>query len=391
MTFKNIKFEESPIMRSLEKIAKEKGMIKEAPLKKEAESNLDLSISTSLMENILKLCAGLRKSGLNKQADELEVNFLTYKKANTLYETSKETGEDLVDRAHPNGSHKLEGVLGDSLVETILDKHLKMVDVVNKKPTGKLSSSSSIINAIKIALADDSYINVANEKFKSAVTELINLCNMVNTTEDTSEFSRPRGLFGGEYFTSKAPLASIERHLNAMVDNLKDELSKPIKSSYIEEHMRGYIREFNYLIRTSDNINSDRKKSYMAKANEINQKFTDAKNIIDNGANAAVNPQPVVTPAPAPVKIDPSVKILQGYSEVLNNIGLFRARIKARELSNADVLNKWLDTAENYTKKYQLELNQSQYKSDVDVMNSYTQKLETVKQKLEAFKQKWLQ
>lgn len=192
MTFKHIKFEDSVVMRSLEKLYKEKGLIKEESLKKEASSKLDLRASSNLMENILKLCTGLRSYGLDKQANELESNYLSYKKANTLYETSKENGEDLINAAHPKGSHKVD-VLGDDLavVETILDRHLKMIKVVDKVPTGKLASSN-IINSVKKALGSDpegSYDSIetrANLLINQIITQMTKFKTFINNIEGES-------------------------------------------------------------------------------------------------------------------------------------------------------------------------------------------------------------
>lgn len=154
MSWKHSKFDKSTIFRSLERIAIEKGIVKPEEIKKEASNKeLDLNPSDNLVGNIMKLCAGLRHEGMSKYADELELNFLNYKKAQTLYETTKETGEDLVDMAHPKGSHRLEGVEGDSVFETIIDQHLKGVEIANKKPHGKLSTAKNIIDAVKISLA----------------------------------------------------------------------------------------------------------------------------------------------------------------------------------------------------------------------------------------------
>lgn len=152
-----MKFEDSPTMRALEKVAKEKGLVKPESLEKKAAvtKKADYTPTPNLMENIFKLCAGLRDSGLKKEADEIEMNYLNLKRAQTLYETSKETGDDLIQSAHPKGSHKLEGVDGDeAVVEDILDQHLKIVEMVSKKPTGKLSEASSkdIIKSVKKAL-----------------------------------------------------------------------------------------------------------------------------------------------------------------------------------------------------------------------------------------------
>lgn len=157
MTFKHMKFEDSPTMRALEKVAKEKGLVKPETLEKKASvtKKADYTPTANLMENILKLCAGLRTQGLAKEAAEIETNYLNYKQAQTLYETSKEKGEDLVNDAHPKGSHKLEGVEGDeAVVETILDQHLKHLQMIEKKPTGKLSTAS-LLKSVKKALGQE--------------------------------------------------------------------------------------------------------------------------------------------------------------------------------------------------------------------------------------------
>lgn len=157
MTLKHVKFEDSAVMRSLEKLAKEKGLVSEKITKNaSAVKKLNLSPSESLTSNIVTLCSGLREAGFHKHAEELEEKFFAYKQAETLYETSKEKGEDLVDEAHPKGSHKLEDVDGDEAVfETILDQHLKMIKMIDKEPTGKLASSEAIIDSVGKALGSD--------------------------------------------------------------------------------------------------------------------------------------------------------------------------------------------------------------------------------------------
>lgn len=151
MTFKHDKFDDSPVMRSLEKVAKDKGWVESKPITKSASTKLNLKPSSNLTDNILKLCSGLKAAGLDKYATDIENKFVAYKQAATMYDTHGETGEDLVHAAHPKGSHHLEG-LDDAVVKTILDKHLDMVNMVNKKPTGKLSNASDILNEVKVVL-----------------------------------------------------------------------------------------------------------------------------------------------------------------------------------------------------------------------------------------------
>lgn len=65
-------------------------------------------------------------------------------------------GEDLVDAAHPKGGHKLEDVDNkDAVFKTIVEKHLDTINMVNKKPSGKLSNAKDILRAVKVALAQN--------------------------------------------------------------------------------------------------------------------------------------------------------------------------------------------------------------------------------------------
>lgn len=193
MTFKHTKFEDSPTMRSLVKVATQKGLIKEEILVKTASvaKQADYAPSGNLIVNILKLCSGLRDLGLEDNAAELESKFLNYKQAQSIYETSKETGEDVVDMAHPDGSHKVSDIEGDAVVETILDQHLKMINVVNKKPTGKLASNKSILNAVKKVVAQqatpDQLITSLKYNAKGVLDAYNNVSSLTRTGSDLPE------------------------------------------------------------------------------------------------------------------------------------------------------------------------------------------------------------
>lgn len=108
--------------------------------------------NASLDETILKLCQKLHTEGFGKYADELEKKFLQYKAAEThLYRAHDEDGEDLVERAHPDGDVNMgDGEHGD--VETIVSQHKKIVDVIQKDPKGKLAE---YIASCKVALGQD--------------------------------------------------------------------------------------------------------------------------------------------------------------------------------------------------------------------------------------------
>lgn len=160
----------SPVLHSLAISARTNGKL---PIPQAAPKPLDLSPSSILMDNIVRLAQGLRTKGLHSEAQEIEQNFLDYKQANVLYDVSEETGEDLIQSAHPKGSHKLEGVAGDEATfEDILDRHAKMLQVVEKKPTGKHSSAAHILQQVKQALGQAAAVKDPTALIQSANSDM---------------------------------------------------------------------------------------------------------------------------------------------------------------------------------------------------------------------------
>jgi len=144
MTYKKADFYSSPTMRQFSKIASDKGWLKsEKPIEKKASVANE---PKGFIENAISLTAELRKQNnvvLNKLAEEIEYNLMQYKVA-SVYGVFNETGEDLVDQAHPDGSHKMEGMIGDAVIETVVDQQKKIHEVVFKKSKGKLANRELI-------------------------------------------------------------------------------------------------------------------------------------------------------------------------------------------------------------------------------------------------------
>lgn len=143
---------ESLVAKYLEKIAVEKGLVIPETHKKVSEVAAKLNTlkpGKNLGENVIKLCNALRSQGFSKYADEVESKFLQYKTAQ--YNVVKETGDDLINGAHPEGSPKLPDMDGDSTIENILEQHKKIQQVINKQPTGKLAAKDAI-NIVRILL-----------------------------------------------------------------------------------------------------------------------------------------------------------------------------------------------------------------------------------------------
>lgn len=181
MSFKHIKLAaDNDLMQSIEFAAKENGMLKDKPAENEVEMQIDLSVSASFDQNILKLANGLRTKGFNSYADDLEEKFATLKLAKTnIYKTHKEEGEDLVEEAHPEGDkHMADATDALGEVETVVSRHKKMVDVINKVPTGKLAAK--LLNEIKLVILAQSAPEATDKKkdnFTQIVKDLVNIIN----------------------------------------------------------------------------------------------------------------------------------------------------------------------------------------------------------------------
>lgn len=236
MTFKHVKFEDSAVMRSLERMAREKGLVPDEParIKTASAPDLDFPEGSTLMENILKLCAGLRHAGFEKHAQEVEEKFLAFKQAQTLYETSSEKGEDLVDAAHPKGSHKLEDVAGDDLavVETIIDQHLKHLKMIDKTPTGKLANNNQILSAVKTVLAQDAGVGLSKPSvdkiygLTGKMSEMFNSMQFFSWENDTIvAFNRMNDHINKMLGKKLVNPASIARAI-VLIDDLKANLGK---------------------------------------------------------------------------------------------------------------------------------------------------------------------
>src|ERR1019366_1390630 len=126
----------------------------------------DQTETSSLDNTILSLCTKLRGEGFSKYADNLEDKFINFKLASKkhLYNTHDESGEDLVNSAHPDGDISIgEASDNNGLVQNNINRHKKIIDIILKEPTGKLA-----VAQCKIVLADflDSSSNKDIGKFQ---------------------------------------------------------------------------------------------------------------------------------------------------------------------------------------------------------------------------------
>lgn len=381
MSFKHVKFEDSPIMRSLEKVAREKGLVKpEPPLQKTAtlSKKADLTPTPNLMENIFKLCAGLREQGRVVEASEVETNYLHYKQAQTLYEAHKEKGEDVINFAHPKGSHKLEGVAGDEATfEDILDQHAKILEKIQKKPTGKLSSAAQILNSVKRALGQD------RGTLSNTVTQNMAIVN--------ARMSRIASL-SSELTVPITPYSTLVQQLteNPTIDNLKK-----LQGTFNDLHSRlDPSGSFHYLTFGAGGLSED---TWVG----VQALLTDAQRAISNALAARqelkrqesiseVSPPPAISGGPSSGVANTTEGLSLQFNALAQKIELYKSQAESAGSPNSEAIVAWLDKASALLKKYSDAYADNKFKSDPKVTQNFNTKLNDIQTKVDALAQKYI-
>ena len=230
MVFKASDVKHLEIMRSLEDAQKQ--------IKKDAAKEI------SFDEKILKLCDMLRSEGFGKYADNIEDKFVFYKAAakTHLYRAHNEDGEDVIEFAHPDDGVKVGDAADDhGTINNVVVKHKKIVDIINKQPTGKLAS---YVNQCKVALGQD---DTARSKLVSELAGLVSeLTDVVNSSIYQSigpktkyyESKLPNGKKVSYYF--KDAKYDINGIKNLYSQVLSSETNMALKSAIKETNMYIY-------------------------------------------------------------------------------------------------------------------------------------------------------
>jgi len=398
MTFKHVKFEDSPVMRSLERVAQQKGLVKADSLQKTAVAKKivsNLVPTESLLDNVLRLCVGLRERGFDKQAEDLETHLSNYKKAQTLYETSPEKGEDVIEFAHPEGSHKLEGVDAKddgAVFEDILDQMAKSIEMVNKKPTGKLSEAQKAIQAVKVTLGaapldvNSLYAQAqdALEKFRSTMGSIATM--MGENASTNSEYldgiknvldkKQVYQMTSGHLY-GRTPVASI---LLNVYDNFKNTMEP------------SYLNPFGWGGPSAWSPKQEQAWQEVQKYFPVLKKYADRFHTVVSQINDIESGVATKADQEAVSQFDPEgpanilISKLQGLKETINTD---ISKIQQKKLPNANDLVGWLNKArDNFVTKYMQELTASDKGEQVTA--DYGAKYNNLKSKIDAFEQRWL-
>lgn len=176
MTYKNVKWHESEVMRSLERQARKSGHFNLTDEEKIEEAVFKLSNelkhTDDLYTDIVVLSGKLREKGYEKQASELEEKAVLFKQAEVhLYRVHDEDGEDLLEYAHPEGDVQVAPAQGDlGKVYTQQGQHKAILEVVKKNPKSALYE---IAESVKTAQDATSEIEEVRDRNQGKADEIL--------------------------------------------------------------------------------------------------------------------------------------------------------------------------------------------------------------------------
>lgn len=392
MTFKHVKFADSPTMRALEKVAYDKGWVKPETMQKTASKKTAASLvpTDNLMTNVLKLCAGLRSQDMEKYADELETCYLNYKRAQTMYDAHGEKGEDVIHAAHPKGSHKLEDVdSSEACFEDILDRHVKMLQVVEKKPTGKLSSAKQVIDSVKIVLGQDrqSELESAIESRMGVVKEKLTEVLRIAGPDILGSGKGFLGQFGGDLFGSGLGMPWDQALSFLTSDTRLDNLMQ--LQTYIAKlagrlhpgalgtgaSQQSWLQVKKLLAQSNAIV-----KETVGMSKELNEMVGEEESKIGDPTR-----EPSSFNKAAPVISGVAQQLPQLYNEITQSIGAAKTKVQGHP--NATTLAAWFDKAQQYAKTA-YETGFSQAEKNPTAVQQFIAKLTDIKAKVDRAQQK---
>lgn len=236
---------DSEIYRSLERQAYKEGFFtpSDKDIVKQASNNVkiaskvndrmsaaNLQPSENVDIDISMLVDGLRNRGYILQAQDVETNYIMFKKAETeYYNLSMETPNDLMEFAHPDGDINVTDIKGELAdIETIQSAADKILAVVRKQPSGKLAASAGLIK--KNAQEEIEHPGLKNDNTNQDDTEKLN--NAYDTLKElVQSFSfnlTPNTLKinFGQFSKDLRYLQIYCNMLNLDMDNVKTSLDK---------------------------------------------------------------------------------------------------------------------------------------------------------------------
>lgn len=400
MTMKHVGFEHSEIMRSFERVAQEKGLVQpdsvESKLHKLASAKIessraDLTTSDDVNQNLLKLCSGLRSKGLGKYAQSIEDKMMQVRAAEAdLYNTQKETGESLLEEAHPEGSVEVAEAEDDNgVVQTRSDIHKAVEEIAMKEPTAKLAREA-VMAQLKVALGQAAimegkrHVSVKATALLGTLQAAHSKMLEVFVEDDDGVLGQfGKNLLGGSLTgwtkTFKRDATTKLNNLMSAVSNL-DKGSPGVAINAIKNSAKEYV---GFLSSKSEAaaVAADCKKF----ANEI-------ISVCDQGFEMMLKSDSEVKHESALTNHQggPASKLAQRFAGLLSTVALYKSRLAARRHPKAAEYAAWLDRMAAFIAQEQHEFGSALPEHQGELVGDYDVRLNQIQAKLNNFKAKVL-
>jgi len=374
-------------------------------------------VTASVVNELISLANDLDKLGNEKAAIAVDRQTKLYSEAaGKLYDITGETGDDLINQAHPGGGPTLAPASDEGgKVETIVEEHKKVVDKATKAPTGKVAEVIGKLIATANKLENEGNVKAAQIVDKT-IAELLPFGNRSIVPETANSKDLKVSTKTVEYDSIKMASPNvIPQHIYNKTNDIINKLKEVIDRDLFENNTEGQKLKHIYSTALSFFKTALNKPNYVAllkkaivyiitKTIGINMYealgSSDQDNHVSllvyikllNGKLELIKPE---TESKKPTNVIERLKQerikfkknrINKYVEILNNFGNFITknhqiiseklgkgdRIKGNEI--VDKLAKWLDERKyNVTstpnKSYHVELNDESIKELTDYFN----------------------
>lgn len=280
---RHIKLPKSSVKDSFKEIALEKKWINPEQIEKKA-SITDLSLTDSLDANISKLIIGLKDSNLDKFAEEIRYHFLNYKKAeNDLYNVTKNEYSKYINLAHPKGSHKMENMEGDAVVEDLYDTQSAILNLLKDK---KKVKNANIKKADFFVSKEDKNIeDNVNLNLNSLKVSLQGILSKIKNPHWRDELSSVQELNQTISYVSSLSVKAgwSSDYLKENVSKINNDLSRlPNSLSSLQSTYPVLFNHVTKLIQTCiNNISNNTNKIYSPESAELSEKNKNKSKLVE--------------------------------------------------------------------------------------------------------------
>jgi len=316
----------------------------------------DMKTTAFIVQELISLAGDLEEMGEVEAAVAVDKQISIYKEAlDKLYDVTGETGEQLVEQAHPGGGPTIVPAKEEGgKVETIVEEQKKSIDKATKKPTGKYAQLMLNLIATANSLEDEGRTEEA-QMVDQTLRELLETPPFAGrgTASETagSEDSKVSGLEKTAFIQEGIPSdikdflghlredkGNVDRLYWPAMDGVINKLSPHIaifervekldftKEANVKKAQRAAVLLYKTLLQALGPVYTIAENNRLLSRGMILKKrfydiFTSLKELLSGASYAAKEFGPKKAPKPAPaVAKKPESQILRNYRSALRRV-----------------------------------------------------------------------